>query len=205
MKLYTRSGDDGTTGLFGGDRVKKDHPRIDACGHVDELNACIGWILALITDASPTAPKPGHSAAPPRVAPASAFNSTSASILTTIQSRLFDLGADLATPLNSKHESKVKRISDEHVGQAERWIDEVDASNSPITVFILPGGTELAARLHLARTVCRRAERAMVHLSQSETINPQALIFINRISDLLFAMARWANREAGVPDVAWRQ
>lgn len=92
----------------------------------------------------------------------------------------------------------------EHVAEAERWIDEIDSGNAPLTNFILPGGSEFAARLHLARTVCRRAERAMVRLSQAEEVNPHAIIFINRISDLLFAMARRANKDAGVPDVPWR-
>ena len=185
MKLYTRSGDDGTTGLFGGDRVNKDHPRIEACGNVDELNAMIGLVVALL-GAHP------H----PKNFPA---------VLTTIQSRLLDLGADLATPLDSKHESKIKRIHGAHVETAERWIDEIDSANSALTTFILPGGTELAAQLHVTRAVCRRAERAMVRLAHAEPINPHALRFVNRLSDLLFAMARLANKQAGVPDVEWRQ
>jgi cob(I)alamin adenosyltransferase len=204
MKLYTRSGDDGSTGLFGGDRVKKSHPRIEACGNVDELNAAIGWTLALLAGLKSGQSNDVRQAsiAPPRF---DAFRQSLLEILTTLQSRLFDLGADLATPHDSKHLAKVKRINADHVSHAERWIDEIDDANAPISAFILPGGTELAARLHLARTVCRRAERAIVCLGEAEAINPAALIFINRISDLLFAMARRANGEAGVRDVEWRQ
>jgi cob(I)alamin adenosyltransferase len=182
MKLYTRSGDDGTTGLFGGARVAKSHPRVEAYGGVDELNACIGLAVAALP----------------------AADALFLPILTAIQSRLFDLGADLATPPQSKHESKVRRLSAEDVAEAERWIDDIEAGNAPLAAFILPGGTELAARLHFARTVCRRAERAMVHLGHSEDVNPHALVYMNRVSDLLFAMARRANKDAGVSDVPWR-
>jgi cob(I)alamin adenosyltransferase len=185
MKLYTRSGDDGSTGLFGGDRVQKDDPRVEAYGCVDELNAFVGQALCGVKTLQDNAPQQVPD------------------ILTTLQSRLFDLGADLATPHESKHESKIHRIDATHVTQAERWIDEIDAQNSPMTHFVLPGGTELAARLHIARTVCRRAERAMVKLARHETVNPHAIIFVNRVSDLLFAMARLANRKAGVADVPW--
>lgn len=187
MKLYTRSGDDGSTGLFGGGRVQKDNPRVEAYGCVDEFNAFLGWARCTITTSE-------HANAPERI-----FGS----ILDALQSRLFDLGADLATPSGSKHENRIHRISQANVTQAEQWIDEVDAQNSPMTNFVLPGGTELAARLHIARTVCRRAERAMVQLSHDEPVNPQAIIFINRLSDLLFAMARRANKESGVSDVPW--
>jgi cob(I)alamin adenosyltransferase len=195
MKLYTRSGDDGSTGLFGSGRVQKDNPRVAAYGDVDELNACVGWaICALSSPASAQSDEAGQGQPT-----AGSFGS----ILTTLQSRLFDLGADLATPHDSKHESKIHRIDTNHVAQAEGWIDEVDAQNSPMTHFVLPGGTELAARLHICRTVCRRAERAMVKLSHDEPVNPQAITFINRVSDLLFAMARAANKHAGVADVPW--
>ena len=185
MKLYTRTGDDGTTGLFGGQRVLKDHPRVAAYGDIDELNAALGMANSALAQVDP------------------AVRGRFAVILTQLQSRLFDIGADLATPGGSKHESKVMRINDAHVTEAERWIDEVDSGNAPMKTFVLPGGTELASRLHQARTICRRAERAMVHLQQSEPITPAALIYINRVADLLFAMARRANAEAGVPDVPW--
>ena len=215
MKLYTRSGDDGTTGLFGGDRVPKDHPRVEAYGCVDELNACIG--LAVVAIAGNASGAPGltsrqmmpdpakaTSARKTRIAPdATSFPNESRRILTTLQSCLFDIGADLATPHGSAHKAKVQRIADGQIIEIENWIDEVDAGNTPMTHFILPGGTELSARLHLARTICRRAERAVVRLSHAEQINPQALIYLNRASDLLFAMARRANKEAGVKDVEW--
>lgn len=186
MKLYTRSGDDGTTGLFGGERVPKDHPRIEAVGAIDELNASLGLAA---------------SACEPSVA----IHQTMLGIFAELQSRLFDVGADLATPQDAadKHQAKIARIGPDHVAQAERWIDQIDGGNAPMKNFVMPGGTELAARLHLTRTVCRRAERAMVHLSRSETVNPQTIIYINRISDLLFAIARRANKEAGVADVPW--
>ena len=172
MRLYTRSGDDGTTGLFGGGRVPKDDPRMQAIGAIDETNAALGLCLCAMTE-------PGGTA-----------SASIRAILTTLQSRLFDLGADLATPLDSPHAGKIARISAEQVAQAERWIDEIDGGNSPMTQFILPGGTEAAARLHLARTICRRAEREMVALGRVQSINPQTIVFVNRLSDLLFAMAR---------------
>jgi cob(I)alamin adenosyltransferase len=202
MKLYTRTGDDGATGLFGGGRVPKDDPRMHAIGEVDELNACIGLAITALPAA---VPKPGQ-ASPQRpqarAAPQSIANSFLA-ILTALQSRLFDLGADLATPLDSAHESKIQRIAAEHVAEAEGWIDQIDSGNTPLKQFVLPGGTELSARLHHARTVCRRAERALVSLGRAVPINPQTIILLNRVSDLLFALARRANKEANVPDVPW--
>ncbi len=186
MKLYTRTGDDGSTGLFGGGRVGKDHPRIEACGCVDELNAALG-LAAIACD------------------PGSAPGAELRGILDRLQSRLFDLGADLATPLDSRHREKIRPIGAGDVAEAEAWIDRIDAGNEPMRQFILPGGTEPAARLHLARAVCRRAERRLVSLGRSEPLNPQAVIYLNRVGDLLFAMARRANRDAGVPDVPWRK
>jgi cob(I)alamin adenosyltransferase len=184
MKLYTRSGDDGSTGLFGGDRVSKDHPRVDAYGTVDELNATIGLVRAACD-------------------PGDLFQSSLMTTFESIQSRLFDIGADLATPEGNKHESRVMRISQAQVAEVEGWIDAFDAGNEPMTSFVLPGGTELAARLHLARTVCRRAERIMIHLHHLEPVTEGAIIYMNRLSDLLFAMARRANQEAGVRDIPW--
>ena len=124
-------------------------------------------------------------------------------IFTQLQSRLLDIGADLATPGDSKHQSKVMRISDAHVAEVEHWIDVIDAGNVPMKNFILPGGTELAARLHVARTVCRRAERLIVTLGHSEPISDAPVKYINRVSDLLFAMARRANAHAKVDDIPW--
>jgi cob(I)alamin adenosyltransferase len=197
MKLYTRSGDDGSTGLFGGQRVLKNHPRVEAYGTVDELNAALGLAAAEITRLLGGSEKPWMDSKP------SGFLQRASAIIAQLQSRLFDIGADLATPEESKHESKVKRISEEQIAESERWIDEIDAGNQPMNTFVMPGGTELAARLHLARTICRRAERAIVSLQRDETITPGVLIYINRVSDLLFAMARRANAESGVADVPW--
>lgn len=188
MKLYTRTGDDGTTGLFGGGRVGKDHPRVDAYGTVDELNACVGLAAAAcVDDAGTTA----------------SIHERYRAIFSEMQSRLFDIGADLATPEGAKHESKILRLGEDEVAEVEGWIDEIDAANPPMTTFVLPGGTDLAARLHVARTVCRRAERMMVSLAHTEPISEGALTYVNRLSDLLFAMARRANSVAGVTDVPW--
>lgn len=186
-RLYTRSGDDGTTGLFGGSRVSKDHPRVEAYGTVDELNAAIGLAAAETA----------------RAQPRSSVHDLLLHIFSDLQSRLFDIGADLATPEGSKQEAKILRISDAQVAEVEKWIDEIDGGNAPMKSFVMSGGTELAARLHLARTICRRAERAMIHLRHSEPVSDGAIVYINRVSDMLFAMARRVNKEAGVPDVPW--
>ncbi len=190
MKLYTKRGDDGGTDLFGGQRVAKDDLRVEAYGTIDELNSVLGLAAAACTDAELIA------------------------ILTTLQVRLFDLGADLATPAVAHDASdasargaaadKVHRIDEHHVSEVEQWIDCVCEPLTPLRYFVLPGGTELAARLHLARTVCRRAERLCVHLARSQMIGPHLIVFLNRLSDLFFAMARRANQLAGVADVAWK-
>lgn len=181
MKLYTRTGDDGTTGLFGGERVVKTHPRIEAYGTVDEVNACVG------------------------LAATGAKDARLAEILTTLQSLLFDVGADLATPSDSQHADKVRRIDVTDVEKLEGWIDELTEATPPIRTFVLPGGTEVAARLHLARTVARRGERAIIVLMGESELDPVLLHWVNRLSDLLFAAARYANHVAGVPDVPWQQ
>ncbi|MFM1824057.1 MAG: hypothetical protein RI967_2323 [Planctomycetota bacterium] len=184
MKLYTRTGDDGTTGLFSGTRVSKDHPRIEAYGTVDEFNAVIGMVMAACRRDD-------------------AYESRLLAIFTHVQSRLFDIGADLATPEGAKNSSRVLRIDEGHVDEVEGWIDEIDGANPPLRTFVMPSGSELAARLHLARTVCRRAERLMVSLAQLEPVGTGPLRYMNRLSDLLFAMARRANHAAGVGDVPW--
>lgn len=186
MKLYTRTGDDGTTGLFSGARVSKDHPRIEAYGTVDETNSALGLAVAACRSERP-------------------FEGRLAEILEGIQSRLFDIGADLATPEGASNESRIARTSDADVVEAEGWIDEIESGNTPLRQFILPGGSELAARLHMARCISRRAERLMVTLSHSEPVTPAAIRFVNRLSDLLFAAARRANKEQGVGDVEWRK
>ena len=179
MKLYTSTGDDGTTGLFGGDRVSKDDIRIDAYGAVDELNAALRHALVVCD----------HDVLNEWLAP--------------VQSRLFDLGADLATPAGSKYADKVLRMNATHSKHLESAIDIVDGLNDDITTFVMPGGTELAARLHLARCICRRAERDTVRLAHRDQINSETIIFLNRLSDLLFACARLANKLSGVADVPW--
>lgn len=183
-KLYTKTGDDGTTGLFGNERVSKDHPRVQGYGTLDELNAAVGLTIAGCDMTRPQQVR---------------FTE----ILTALQSRLFDIGADLATPEGSKNEAKIYRISDHHVTELETWIDEVDGANAPMTSFVLPGGSELAARLHLARTICRRAERLLITLAHEATVGRPVIQYLNRLSDLLFAMARLANRDVDIPDVPW--
>ena len=184
MKLYTRTGDDGTTGLFSGARVSKDHPRIEAYGTIDELNAVLGLVLSACD-------------------PAHTFEKRLHTIVGAIQSRLFDIGADLATPEGAKQQSKIHRIDTADVAESEKWIDEIDSANPPLTTFVMPAGTELAARLHLARTVCRRAERTIISLGSIEPVGEPLMRYVNRLSDLFFAMARRANHERGHADVAW--
>ncbi|MFM8413096.1 MAG: cob(I)yrinic acid a,c-diamide adenosyltransferase [Planctomycetota bacterium] len=176
MKIYTKTGDQGETGLFGGPRVSKDHARIEAFGTVDELNSHLGAIRTL---------------------PAAAeFDAD----LRRIQCELFDLGAELATP-----GSTAERITPAHVTVLERLIDAHEATLEPLACFILPTGTPLAAALHVARTVCRRAERRVVSLAAQldTTIPANAIEYLNRLGDLLFVLARSANRRAGVADDPW--
>ena len=184
-KIYTRAGDDGGTGLVGGARVSKDSLRVAAYGEVDETNACIGMVRA-------------HTAAGVRFASADPLLDD---ILARVQNDLFDLGADLATPGS---DATALRILDTQVERLEREIDEMNAALSPLASFVLPGGSPAAAALHLARTVCRRAERTTVALGRSpgEAVNPAALRYLNRLSDLLFVAARRANGD-GAADVLW--
>jgi cob(I)alamin adenosyltransferase len=173
VRLYTRTGDKGDTGLSAPGRVRKSAPRIEALGELDETNAAIGAARALAEGEAQLDP-----------------------LLETIQHRLFDLGADLAEPGSSG------RVGEADVTVLEAAIDRLQDETPPIRAFVLPGGTALAAALHLARTVTRRAERALVRLADAgEPVDPQAIIYANRLSDLLFAAARWANRERG--DVEW--
>ena len=182
MKVYTRGGDTGETSLFGGRRVSKDAPRVDAYGEVDELNAAVGLARAELAD------------------------SDMSGQLERIQSSLFDLGSELATPDAEARERKGKpapRVSDADAAELERWIDAFDLELEPLTSFILPGGTRAAALLHLARTVCRRAERRVIALAARETVSPAAVKYLNRLSDYLFTAARAANRRAGVTEPRW--
>ena len=179
--IYTRTGDDGTTSLFGGERVGKGNSRIDAYGTVDETNSIVGLARAHLEG------EPGGEELDP--------------VLGDLQEELFVLGADLATPMNAT--PVVERIDEAHVTALEARIDRFDADLQPLERFILPGGTPAGASLHSARTVCRRAERRSVETSTSTPINDQAVVYLNRLSDLFFVLARWANRKAGVQEDTW--
>ena len=182
MKVYTRTGDDGTTGLFGGQRVNKDSARVEAYGTVDETNAIIGVIRSLIAKNDPLQEN-----------------------LVQIQSDLFVLGSDLATPEieGKKATYYVPRTQEEYTTRLEHWIDKADAELEPMSTFILPGGISVAAHLHLARTICRRAERRVITLAHSEQISPHILTYLNRLSDLLFVWARLVNARAGIAETPW--
>ena len=180
-KIYTRTGDAGETGLFGGGRVSKSHPRVAAYGDVDELNSVLGMVRA-------TAPTEFHD-----------------ELFESVQRDLFAIGGHLATPDPERVRKALEKaeLSPERVTAFERVIDAADAELTPLTAFILPGGTPKAAVLHLARTVCRRAERSIVELGLGEDVPELFVIYINRLSDLLFTLARVANARAGFKDVTW--
>ncbi|HJU90530.1 MAG TPA: cob(I)yrinic acid a,c-diamide adenosyltransferase [Gemmatimonadaceae bacterium] len=181
MKIYTRTGDQGDTGLFGGGRVPKDHPRVEAYGAIDELNAVLGVVRA--ADVMPRIDE----------------------VLVPIQRDLFSIGALLATPVPEKVAQSLQkaRIDDDRVGELERAIDDGEHELEPLRAFILPGGTPKSAALHLARTVCRRAERRVISLQHDTEIPQIVVIYLNRLSDLLFVLARVANRRAGAAEVTW--
>jgi len=181
MKIYTRTGDAGDTGLFGGGRVAKDDPRVEAYGDVDELNAVLGMVRA----AEPM----------PRID----------EVLVPVQRDLFAIGALLATPDREKmaqHLAKA-RIDEERIAELEQAIDDAESELEPLRAFIVPGGTPKAASLHVARTVCRRAERRVVSLQRTVALPELTVIYLNRLSDLLFTLARLANRRAGAGEVTW--
>ena len=178
-RIYTRSGDRGDTGLIGGRRVRKDHARVEAYGAVDEVNSQLGLVRTLLSDP------------------------TVAALLDDIQHRLFDLGAELATPSGARSRTTTS-ITAAHVQALEDAIDRYQAMLPALREFILPGGTPLAAALHVARTVSRRAERRTVTLSRRERLNGEIVKYLNRLSDLLFVLARWANHLAGQRDVTWQ-
>lgn len=177
MKIYTKTGDDGTTGLYGGVRVSKADPRVEAYGAVDETNAAVG------------------------VARAAGLPAPIEAVLARAQATLFQVGGALATPPGTAGSTTAVLESD--VEELEHAIDALEAGLPPLRTFVLPAGSEAAVRLHLARTVCRRAERQVVHLAGVSAVDPILVRWLNRLSDLLFVQARAANRSAGVPDVPW--
>lgn len=179
-RIYTRTGDRGDTGLFGGGRVPKSHPRVAAYGTVDELNAALGWVRAQLDD--------------PELEPR----------LATIQADLFALGAHLATPADARSREHLPALPDERVPELEAWIDQAESGLEPLKSFILPGGSAAGAALHLARTICRRAERKTVGLAAAEDVAPEVTVYLNRLSDLLFVWARLVNHRAGAPETPWR-
>jgi cob(I)alamin adenosyltransferase len=183
-KIYTRTGDAGETSLLGGVRIRKDALRIEAIGSIDETNAAIGVVRLELTRSG--------------VAPAGLDD-----LLAEIQHRLFDLGAELAAPDAAARGKST--LSDAHVAVLETEIDRHEAELAPLRAFILPGGSAAAAQLHLARCVCRRAERRLVELAAAEDVGGELIRYVNRLSDLLFVLARAVNRANRVPDVVWEQ
>lgn len=178
-RVYTRTGDDGTTALGSGERVDKDDPRIEAYGEVDELNSAIG--VALTLELKPVVER----------------------TLTRIQNELFHLGSDLCVPEEDKQRRPVPRIEERHVVAMEETLDELTGQLEPLENFLLPGGSPGAAQLHLARAICRRAERRLVTLTASAAVNPSARRYLNRLSDALFVMARFENHANGVAEPLW--
>lgn len=181
MKIYTRGGDGGETSLFGGGRVGKGHVRVGALGDVDELNATLGWALNEVADDDVR----GR--------------------LQSIQHDLFSIGAELATPAPKpgRQRPDTPGLSEGRTAELEGWIDEAEKGLPILTAFVLPGGVRAAAALHLARTVCRRAERSVVKLSETEAVDPSLVEYLNRLSDLLFVLARGENHREGAGDVEW--
>ena len=183
MKIYTRRGDAGDTSLFGGDRVPKSHRRVEAYGTVDELNSVVGLAIARLPDALADWREP----------------------LAAIQADCFTVGAILASPRTGGRRPKhIPELSDDRVAELEAWIDRLDEELEPLRAFVLPSGSEPAAVLHVARSVCRRAERRVVALAADEAVDPVVLRYLNRLGDLLFTLARAANRRAGTDDMEWR-
>ena len=180
MKIYTKTGDEGETSLFAGGRVSKDAARVEAYGTVDELNACLGMICAQLA------------------------NDDVLECLRRIQTELFDLGADLATPMSAQTRKEIPRAHEAQTLRLEDWIDRYSEELEPLTQFILPSGSLPGSTLHFARTVCRRAERLVVTLSREEGINAELIRYLNRLSDLLFVLARVVNHRAQMPETTWQ-
>lgn len=181
QRIYTRTGDAGETGLFGGGRVSKAHPRVEAYGEVDELNAVLGCVLAVLDDDG------------------------IAELLTAVQADLFAIGAHLATPPpeGKRRSPWLPELPSARIPELERWIDAAEAELEPLRAFILPGGSQAGATLHLARTVCRRAERRVTAFAAEADVDPAILVYLNRLSDVLFVAARLANARAGVAEARW--
>lgn len=180
MKIYTKTGDKGETGLFGGERVSKDSRRISAYGTIDELNSFIGYAITEVKDKSVK------------------------ENLAKIQNLLFTVGADLATPDNDKNKKlNVQRTPESYYKEIEMMIDEYDSQLEELRNFILPGGSKSSALLHVCRTVCRRAEREVVALKKTVTIGDNIIIFLNRLSDLFFVLSRFENKVSNHPDIIW--
>ncbi len=181
MKIYTKSGDKGETGLFGGERVPKSSRRIEAYGTIDELNSFIGLVAE------------------------ETKSMDIKKLLKTVQSQLFTIGSDLATPITEKTgKYDIPRVPKEFYENAEKQIDRFDAELEPLSNFILPGGCRTSAMLNICRTICRRAERKVVKLHETEQVGENILIFLNRLSDLFFVLARYENKISGIPDVIWK-
>jgi cob(I)alamin adenosyltransferase len=178
MKIYTKTGDKGDTSLNGGKRLPKSSLRIEAYGTVDELNSHLGVVRTF------------H--------PAADLDA----ILDQLQHALFVLGTDLATPLDAAA-GRVERVKQKDIDRLEGWIDDVDAQLESLQFFVLPGGSPIAAHLHVARTVCRRSERLIDALGRQEAVGPLPLIYANRLADLLFVLARYANKISNVHDIPW--
>jgi len=180
MKIYTRTGDAGTTGLFGGGRVDKDAPLVEAYGSVDELNACLGLARAELGSGQIQA------------------------WLAEVQGDLLTLGAELGCAPQKRAHLGLKLIASEDASRLERFIDEAESALEPLRTFVLPGGSKAAACLHVARTVCRRAERRVLGASRDGAVRPDLLVYLNRLSDFLFVLARRVNHDAGVAEVPWK-
>ena len=187
MKIYTKTGDKGETRLMGGKRVNKADPRISAYGQVDELNSSIGLAISFLRSRQD-------------------LFLDIVGVLEQVQNDLFVLGSDLADPSSRQQaNSKTPRTSEKMASALEPTIDKIESELEPITFFILPGGSIEASLLHLSRGVARRAERAVVSLSKSQPLNPAIIVYLNRLSDLLFVTARLANKRLGIQDLPWRK
>lgn len=182
LKIYTKTGDKGETGLIGGRRVSKGAARIEAYGHVDELNAILGIAASLLDVGSADV----------------------AGVLLQVQAELFVAGADLAAPPDNKSKTPIPRVEERHVDAMEKLIDKYDDKLPPLQNFILPSGTVAGSWLHFARAACRRAEREVVRLSAKEEVNGLVIRYLNRLSDFLFVLARTVNARGKAPEIAWR-